>query len=155
MGDVEKGFEEADVITEGTFGYENIPNPLPPEPPGAIALWEEPNKLTLWVSNQASYMDKITLFHVMGRKVEVRTIGGPCGGSYGSKFMSWQVQCYAALLSRATGKPVKLIFTKEEHLAAFTLRPASRMTAQGGHEEGRNRHSHIAAHGSSTPATTP
>ena len=132
MGDMEKGFEEADVITEGTFGYENIPNPLPPEPPGAIALWEEPNKLTLWVSNQASYMDKITLFHVMGRKVEVRSIGGPCGGSFGSKFMSWQVQTYAALLSRATGKPVKLIFTKEEHLAAFTVRPSSRMRARVG-----------------------
>ncbi len=29
MGDVEKGFIESDVITEGTFGYENIPNPLP------------------------------------------------------------------------------------------------------------------------------
>jgi len=132
MGDVEKGFQEADVIAEGTFGYENIPNPLPPEPPGAIALWEEPNKLTLRVSNQASYMDKITLFHVMGRKVEVRSIGGPCGGSFGSKFMSWQVQCYAALLSRVTGKPVKLIFTKEEHLAAFTMRPASRMKARVG-----------------------
>ncbi len=132
MGDVEKGFQEADVITEGTFSYENIPNPLPPEPPGAIALWEEPNKVTLWVSNQASYMDKITLFHVMGRKVEVRTIGGPCGGSYGSKFMSWQVQTYATLLSKATGKPVKLIFTKEEHLAAFTMRIASRMTARVG-----------------------
>jgi xanthine dehydrogenase molybdenum-binding subunit len=132
MGDVEKGFQEADVITEGTFGYENIPNPLPPEAPGAIALWEESNRVTLWVSNQASYMDKITLFHVMGRKVEVRTIGGPCGGSYGSKFMSWQVQTYATLLSRATGKPVKLIFTKEEHLAAFTMRPASRMTARVG-----------------------
>ncbi len=132
MGDIEKGFQEADVITEGTFSYENIPNPLPPEAPGAIALWEEPNKVTLWVSNQASYMDKITLFHVMGRKVEVRTIGGPCGGSYGSKFMSWQVQSNATLLSRATGKPVKLIFTKEEHLAAFTMRPASRMTARVG-----------------------
>ncbi len=132
MGDVEKGFAEADVITEGTFGYENMPNPIPPEPPGAIALWEEPNKVTLWVSNQASYMDKITLHHVMNRQVEVRTIGGPCGGSFGSKFMSWQVQCYATLLSRATGKPVKLVFTKEEHLAAFTLRPASRMTARVG-----------------------
>jgi CO/xanthine dehydrogenase Mo-binding subunit len=132
MGDMEKGFAEADVITEGTFGYENMPNPIPAEPPGAIALWEEPNKVTLWVSNQASYMDKVTLFHVMGRKVEVRTIGGPCGGSFGSKFMSWQVQCYAALLSRVTGKPVKLIFTKEEHMAAFTLRPASRMKARVG-----------------------
>ena len=45
-GDVDKGFAEADVITEGTFGYENIPNALPPESVGAVALWEEPNKVT-------------------------------------------------------------------------------------------------------------
>jgi CO/xanthine dehydrogenase Mo-binding subunit len=132
MGDVEQGFREADAVAEGTFGYENIPNPLPPEAPGAIALWEEPNRLTVWVSNQASYMDKITLSNIMGRKVTVRTIGGPCGASYGSKFMSWQVQSYAALLSRATGKAVKLIFTKEEHLAAFVMRPSCRMDARVG-----------------------
>jgi CO/xanthine dehydrogenase Mo-binding subunit len=132
MGDVAKGFEEADAIAEGTFSYENIPNPIPPEPPGAIALWEEADRVTLWVSNQSSYMDSIILHHVMGRKVEVRTIGGACGGSFGSKCMSWQVQCYAVLLSRATHKPVKVIFTKEEHLAAFTLRPASRMKAKVG-----------------------
>ncbi len=132
MGDVNKGFDDADAIIEGTFGYENMPNPLPPEPPGAIALWEEPNNLTLWVSNQASYMDKVVLTHVTNKKVNVRTIGGPCGGSFGSKFMSWLVQCHAALLSRATGKPVKLIFSKEEHLAAFTVRPSSRMSAKVG-----------------------
>jgi len=113
MGDVEKGFLEADVITEGTFGYENIPNPLPPEPPGAIALWEEPNKVTFWVSTQSSYNDKFILFFVLGRTVEVRTHGATCGASYGSKYMSWQVQCYAALLSRATGSPVKFVFTKK------------------------------------------
>ncbi len=132
MGDVEEGFHDADVITEGTFGYESIPNPMPPEPPGAIALWEEPNKVTLWVSSQNPYGDKVILTHVMNRKVDVRMIGGPCGGSYGSKMMSWPVQCYAALLSRATGKPVKVIFSKHEHLAAFTLRPASRMKARVG-----------------------
>ncbi|RJR39568.1 MAG: xanthine dehydrogenase family protein molybdopterin-binding subunit [Desulfobacteraceae bacterium] len=132
MGDVEKGFQEADVITEGTFGYEGIPNPLPPEQPGVIALWEEPNRVTLWVSNQASYMDKFTLFHATNRTVQVRTIGGPCGGSYGSKFMSWQIQSYAALLSRATGKAVKMVMKKEEHLATFTLRPSSRITAKVG-----------------------
>jgi xanthine dehydrogenase molybdenum-binding subunit len=132
MGDVEKGFAEADVVTEGAFGYENMPNPIPPEPPGAIALWEEPNKATVWVSNQASYMDSVTLFHVSNRTVDVRSIGGPCGGSFGSKFMSWQVQSYAVLLSRATGKPVKLVLTKEEHLAAFTLRPETRIYARVG-----------------------
>ena len=104
MGDVEKGFQEADVITEGTFGYENIPNPLPPEPPGAIALWEEPNKVTLWVSTQTSYMDKFILFHVIGRKVEVRTIGGPCGGSFGSSYvLAGPVLCGAS--EQGNGSP--------------------------------------------------
>jgi xanthine dehydrogenase molybdenum-binding subunit len=132
MGDVEKGFQDADIITEGSFSYENIPNPMPPEPPGVIALWEEPNQLTIWVSSQGPYLDKILLTLVMGRKVNIRTIGGPCGGSYGSKQMSWPLQCQAALLSRAAGRPVKLIFSKEEHLAAFVLRPASRMQARIG-----------------------
>jgi CO/xanthine dehydrogenase Mo-binding subunit len=132
MGDVERGFAEADAVSEGTFGYENIPNPIPPEPPGAVALWEEPNKATLWVSNQASYLDKILLYHVFGKKVEVRTHGAACGGSFGTKLMSWQVQTYATLLSRATGRPVKIIFTKEEHIAAFVLRPGSRMQAKVG-----------------------
>jgi xanthine dehydrogenase molybdenum-binding subunit len=132
MGDVERGFAEADAVSEGTFGYENIPNPIPPEPPGAVALWEEPNKATLWVSNQASYLDKILLYHVFGKKVEVRTHGAACGGSFGTKLMSWQVQTYATLLSRATGRPVKIIFTKEEHIAAFVLRPGSRMQARVG-----------------------
>jgi CO/xanthine dehydrogenase Mo-binding subunit len=132
MGNVEKGFAEADAISEGTFSYENIPNPLPAEAPGAIALWEEPGGLTIWVSNQTSYMDKVILSIVMNRRVEVRTIGGPCGGSFGSKFMSWRLQCHAALLSKATGKPTKLVLTKAEHLGTFTLRPASRMTARVG-----------------------
>ena len=132
MGDVEEGFREADAIAEGTFGYENIPNPIPPEPPGAVALWEEPDRVTLWVSNQASYLDKVILFHLFGRKVEVRTHGTACGGSFGTKLMSWQVQAWAALLSRATGRPVKLVLTKEEHIATFVLRPGSRIQARVG-----------------------
>ncbi len=77
-------------------------------------------------------MDKVVLSHVMNRQVEVRSIGGPCGGSFGSKLMSWQVQSHAAMLAKATGKPVKLVLTKEEHLAVFTVRPASRMKARVG-----------------------
>lgn len=132
FGDVERGLAEADVVTEGSFGYENIPNPIPPEPPGAVAIWEDPNRVTVWVSNQVSYLDKVILYHIFDKKVEVRTQGTACGGSFGTKIMSWQVQCYATLLSRATKRPVKLIFTKEEHIAAFVLRPGSRIQARVG-----------------------
>ena len=82
MGDVEKGFEQADVIAEGTFGYQNIPNPIPAESPSAIARWEEPNKLTLWVSTQAVLIAKMVVSAAMGKKVDVRAIGAACGGEF-------------------------------------------------------------------------
>ncbi|MGB9887057.1 MAG: xanthine dehydrogenase family protein molybdopterin-binding subunit [Moorellales bacterium] len=132
MGDVDKGFAEADVVVEGTASYEGLPNPLPAEPPGVIALWEEPNRATLWLSTQFPYQDKIILYHALNREVEVRTIGLPCGGSFGSKILAWPWYCYAILLSRATGRPVKMVMSKEEHLAAFTLRLGSRLEARVG-----------------------
>jgi CO/xanthine dehydrogenase Mo-binding subunit len=132
MGDVKTGFDEADAVAEGTFAYDNIPNPLPLESPGAIALWEEPNKLTVWVSDQSFYKHIGYLGRIVGKDIEIRTFGGPCGGSYGSKSMSWQIQLHAALLSRATGAPVKLTLSKDEHLATYVLRPGSRMTAKVG-----------------------
>jgi CO/xanthine dehydrogenase Mo-binding subunit len=132
MGDVEKGFAEAEVITEGTFSYENIPNPIPIETPGAVAKWEEPDKVTVWVAAQHPYIDKITFAAYSGRTVEARIHGGPSGGGYGSRGRSWHVQMYAALLSRATGQPVKFVFSREEHLAAFTVRLSSRMRARVG-----------------------
>lgn len=132
MGDVDNGFEDADVVTEGTFGYENIPNPIPPEPPGAVALWAEPNKVTLWVSSQAPHLDKMILTQVFNGEVEIRSHANPMGGSFGTKIINWQVQSYATLLSRATGQAVKLVFTKEEHIAAFVLRPGSRIHAKIG-----------------------
>lgn len=131
-GDVDRGFREADVVAEGVFGCENIANPMPPETPGAIGLWEEPNKITVWVSDQAFYKHKGYLQRIVGSGFDIKTIGVPCGGSYGSKNMSWQLQLHAVLLSKATGRPVKLVLSKEEHLAAFTLRPSSRMHVKVG-----------------------
>ncbi len=131
-GDVDKGFAEADVIAEGTFGYENIPNALPAEALGAIAFWEPPNRATIYGTSQAPYMDRVTLFHVFNRELDIRSIGNHVGGSFGTKFMCWQVQAYAIILARAAGRPVKIMFTKEEHMANFTLRIGSRIRAKVG-----------------------
>ena len=132
LGNVEEGFSKADVTAEGTCSYENIPNPLPPESPGVIALWQEPNSITLWLSTQGLYQEKLILNLAFGQNIDVRTIGGPCGSSYGSKGMSLQMILQATALSIATRRPVKLCFTKEEHLAAFTLRIGSRIHARVG-----------------------
>jgi len=132
MGNVEQGFEEADIIAEGTYAYENIPNPLTAEPPGAIAAWEGPDRLTVWSSAQNPYWEGVLLYLRMGRKVHVRYIGTHCGGSYGTRLMSWQLILYAALLAQAANRPVKVCYSREEHFAAYALRLGSRIRGKVG-----------------------
>ncbi|NLX91292.1 MAG: xanthine dehydrogenase family protein molybdopterin-binding subunit [Firmicutes bacterium] len=131
IGDVEKGRKEADIIVEGTFAYENIPNPLPPEPPGVIASWEGPDTLTVWSASQGPHMIKVALQRRLG-SINLHSLGSPVGASYGSKYMSWQYVLPAAALAKATGRPVKLCYGKPEHQAAFTLRLGSRIHGQVG-----------------------
>jgi xanthine dehydrogenase molybdenum-binding subunit len=131
MGDVEKGFKEADIIIEGTCGYEGIPNPMPIEPPGLIVRWDAPNKLTVWSATQSASIQRYAMQPKLGFP-DIRSIGEHCGGSFGTKNQYSQVFFYAAALARATGKPVRIFYTKEEQLGAFVLRLGSRFQGKVG-----------------------
>ncbi|MGD9238860.1 MAG: xanthine dehydrogenase family protein molybdopterin-binding subunit [Desulfobacterales bacterium] len=131
LGDVEQGFADSDFISEGTFSYENIPNPLPIESPGVIAEWSEPNHLTVWSAIQCASWHRHMMMPRMGFP-DIRTIGTQCGGSFGSKNYSTQPMLYAAALAQATGRPVKVCFSKEEHFGAFVLRLGSRFRGRVG-----------------------
>jgi CO/xanthine dehydrogenase Mo-binding subunit len=130
MGDVEKGFAEADFIAEGTCSYENAPNPLPPEPPGVIASWEGRDELTIWTSSQSIPLMVGATQAYMGSNV--RGISTQCGGSYGTKNATLEPMAYAAAMAKATGRPVKIYYTKEEHFAAYSLRLGSRFHGKVG-----------------------
>jgi xanthine dehydrogenase molybdenum-binding subunit len=130
-GDVEKGFDEADVIIEGTASYECFPNPLPPEPPGVIAYWENPDKLVIYTASQSVGMNKYIGQPFIGM-ADMQVISTQCGGSYGTKNANMTPVGYAAFLSRATGRPVKVYYSKEEHFAVYSLRIGSRIHARVG-----------------------
>jgi xanthine dehydrogenase molybdenum-binding subunit len=131
MGDVEKGFGEADFIGEGTYAYENLANPLPLEPPGVIAEWEGPEKLTVWSATQSASWHRFIMLSKMGFP-DIRTISTHCGGSFGSKNYSAQPLFYAAALAKASGRAVKVRYTKEEQFGAFALRLGSRFRGKVG-----------------------
>ena len=131
LGDIEKGFKDSDFISEGTFSYENIPNPLPLEPPGVIAEWSGNNSLTVWSATQSASWHRFIMLSKMGWP-DIRTISTQCGGSFGSKNYSAQPLFYAAALARVVGRPVKVCFSKEEHFGAFVLRLGSRFRGRIG-----------------------
>jgi CO/xanthine dehydrogenase Mo-binding subunit len=131
MGDADKGLREADFIVEGTYIYENITNPLPPEPPGVIATWEGPNQLTVYTGSQSAPMMR-NFGQAVTKFADVRAISTYCGGSYGSKNSPLTLMMYAAALAKVAGKPVKVCYNKEEHFAAWRLRIGSRIHAKVG-----------------------
>jgi CO/xanthine dehydrogenase Mo-binding subunit len=131
MGDVEKGFAEADFVAEGSCAYENFPHPLPPEPPGVIAEWGELGELTIYVASQSAAMNKYTAQPVLGL-ADIRVIGTQCGGSYGTKNANLRPLTQAAALAKVTRRPVSLYYNKVEHFEAYTVRLASRIDIKVG-----------------------
>jgi len=131
MGDVEEGFRSADFISEGIVRYENLANPLPIEPPGVIARWEDENRLTVWSGTQSASWHRFIMQSKMGMP-DIRAVNTHCGGSFGSKNYAPQPLFYASALARATGRPVKVCYTKEEHFGAFVLRLGSRFRGKIG-----------------------
>ena len=131
VGDVEKGFEEADFVCEGVYSYEGLPNPLPIEPPGVIVRWDGPNRLTCWSATQSPSQHRFVMQPKMGFP-DIRSIGMHCGGSYGSKNWYAMPFFYAAALARETGQPVRVSYSKEEHLGTFVLRLGSRIKGKVG-----------------------
>ncbi len=98
-------------------------------------FWEGTDILKVWSASQGPHMLKVSLQNLMGGSTKVQSIGSSVGGSYGSKYMSWQSWQYvfpAAALAKATGRPVKHCYGRAEHLAAFSVRIGSRIHGKVG-----------------------
>jgi len=114
FGDIEKGFAEADVVKEHTFvGNRTYQQPL--EPHCAIARWETEDRLTLWTATQVVHYVQHQLGRLFGLpEGKIRVIMTHCGGGFGGKAEVNPLEICSALLSRKTGKPVKMRYTREE-----------------------------------------
>lgn len=143
LGDVEKGFEEADVIVENTSVLDNAQNPLPPESPGIIAEWEG-EYLTVRGSMSSSGLCKMMNAPCMKIPISnMRVIPAYVGGSYGSKHFSSQglIILYASALAKATSRPVGLFYDREEHFTVQT----GRMNSVGRYKIGMKKDGTVTA----------
>ncbi len=114
FGDVGRGFQECDLIREDT--YSTVPNNhAPMEPHGDIALWNSDGSLTMWATCQSPFMLRRGLCSPLGlAEDKVRIIRSEVGGGFGGKVETFPFQLVSAHLSRLTGRPVKIILTREE-----------------------------------------
>lgn len=103
----------------------------PLEPRAAVAEWND-GKLTVWTGTQRPFAVRDELaqaFHLPASKV--RVLMPDMGGAYGGKHTG-ECAVEAARLAKAAGKPVKLVWTREEEFTWAYFRPAGWIEIRSG-----------------------
>lgn len=121
-GSVEKAFAEAQKKLESTYTIAYIAH-VPLEPRAAVADWKG-DKLTVWTGTQRPFGVRSELAQAFRIPEEnVRVIMPDMGSGYGGKHTG-EAAIEAARLAKAAGKPVKLVWTREEEFTWAYFRPA-------------------------------
>jgi xanthine dehydrogenase YagR molybdenum-binding subunit len=153
QGSTQKGFSEADIVVEGNYKTQ-VQTHSPLETHGVVADWK-PELLTVYASTQGTSTVRDELAEVFDiPKSRVRVITEFMGGGFGAKFGAGNFGVVAAVLSKQTGAPVKLMLDrKEEHLSVGN-RPDARMSLKvGAKRDGSLTALHLVSYGTAGVGT--
>ena len=113
LGDVEKGFAEADVIVEREFETETVHQGYI-EPHASTAVWSPDGRLTIWTCTQGAFGIRSGTAAILAiPESAVRVIPTEIGGGFGGKNTCY-LEPVAAVLSRKSGRPVKIVMDRKE-----------------------------------------
>ncbi len=121
IGDVEKGFAEADEIFEAEYEVPKVQQ-AHIEPHVALTYWDEDDRLVIRTSTQVPFHVRRQLAPVLGLPVKrIRVIKPRIGGGFGGK-QEVLMEDVAAHLTIATRRPVLYEYTREEEFTAARSR---------------------------------
>ena len=128
-GDVDAGFDDADVVVERSFRTHHQEHAYL-EPLGAVAVPEESGSMTVYGTMQCPYYVQRAVATVLGLPLaSVRIVQTVTGGGFGGKEDSPNEVCAcAALAAWKTGRPVKLVHTREEDFYRTSKRHPMKVT---------------------------
>ncbi|HYC64559.1 MAG TPA: molybdopterin cofactor-binding domain-containing protein, partial [Reyranellaceae bacterium] len=129
-GDAEAAFRACAAVAEGMFETAFVEHAyIEPEAGWARRVGD---RLEIHASTQTPYMDRDEVASVMRlRPDQVRIVPTACGGGFGGK-LDLSVQPLIALAAWKLGKPVALVYSRPESMAASTKRHPARIAARFG-----------------------
>ena len=136
VGDVEKGFAEADHVFEQTFTVHQVQQ-VPIEPHICIGYWDADERLVLRSSTQVPFHARRMVAPLLGLPVRrIRVIKPRIGGGFGAK-QEMLIEDIVGHLVIATGRPVRLELTRaEEFMSSRTRHPQTITYKTGVSSEG-------------------
>ena len=117
LGDVSKGFGEADVVVEKVFRTKTVHQGYI-EPHTATAWWQPDGRVTIWCSSQGHFQIRDRTAGVLGIPASrIKVVPMEIGGGFGGKTTIY-LEPVAAALSRKCGNPVKVTMSRADVLEA-------------------------------------
>jgi len=121
-GNIEKGFAESDYICEDRFTT-HAQSHCPMEPRCSIAAFDASGRLSVWSSTQAPYQLRERLAAACAIPMRnIRVIKPYIGGGFGVRVDMDPMEPNVVFLAKATGRPVKMAYSREEEFSATRTR---------------------------------
>lgn len=122
FGQVERGFEESDYVREDQFVTQLVIH-CSLESHASVASYDGSGRLTLWASTQTPYYLKRDLARLLGISIgRIQVVRTHVGGAFGGKGELSSTDFCAALLSMRTGRPVKIVYARDEEFGCTRRR---------------------------------
>ncbi len=129
-GSIDEGLASAEHTLDATYTVAYIAH-TPLEPRAAVAEWNN-DKLTVWTGTQRPFGVRSELAEAFGiPESRIRVIVPDTGSAYGGKHTG-ECAIEAARLAKSAGKPVKLVWTREEEFTFAYFRPAGVIDIRSG-----------------------
>lgn len=114
FGDVDAAFASADVVLEDDFVFHGSTHAAI-EPHCAVARTSADGLVTLWSSTQITHYVQREVSRVLGiPQSRLRVIQPVLGGAFGGKSDPFSLEFVVSKLALITGRPVKMLWTREE-----------------------------------------
>jgi CO/xanthine dehydrogenase Mo-binding subunit len=130
-GDIADGFAKAEVVIERTFTTRPVHQGYI-EPHACLISVAADGKTTIWSSSQGQFMVRAMVAHLTGiPQSDIRAIPAEIGGGFGGKTIVY-LEPVATLLAKKSGRPVKMVMTREEVMRATGPTSGSKSTVKIG-----------------------
>ena len=130
-GDVASAWAQCDLVVEDTYTTQAQAH-LSLEPCGALAEIDAAGRVTLWSANQSVFRVQASVCESLGLPMtRLRCLTPRVGAGFGNK-MEAHVQPAVVLLAMKTGRPVKLVLSREEDFETVRARHPFRIRVKTG-----------------------
>jgi CO/xanthine dehydrogenase Mo-binding subunit len=136
-GDIAEGFTRAEVVIERSFATRPVHQGYI-EPHACLISVAADGKTTIWSSSQGQFMVRAMTSMLTGiPQSDIRAIPAEIGGGFGGKTIVY-LEPVATLLAKKSGRPVKMVMTREEVMRATGPTSGSKSTVRiGATKDGR------------------